>query len=648
MIRLRYLTLSVLVVLIAVSTVPLVSSDVLRGEFTVPNWVKNTAGWWASDQIPDSAFLQGIQYLIKEGIMIVEIPTEIDSEAAEEVPGWVKNTAGWWAEDKIHDTTFVSGIKYLIGKGILVVMEPQVEEAKCNFKGKEVVCSLTEKEVVEINDFYIEVNGGSCSYCLNWTYVGEEYSIHIETLDERHGKYIDGVKISAKIISKGGELRHDFGQVTTEDGVYKNSITIPSMDWYAENILSVTAEYNGIEKTIEKEFDVFRAENKERCVIILCYTLTSVSNVVHDPISLELNGLREIALFTKGSSTYVIGVAQVDDGFEIIDISNPEDPSPVGRCSDGSSCNATRLKGVSNVAVTTIGGTTYAVLLAYDDKAISIFDISTPSSPNQVGNMGSGGSQKLENAWGLAVAEFGGKTYAVVVSYTQHSLALVDISDPTSLVYKDHILNGDGEYHLNNPVSVAIATISGTTYAVVTAAGETPDGIAIIDISTDPTDLEYVGEMDDDADKELDGPNGVTTTTIGGKTYAIVVGQDDGIAIIDISTPSSPVYVSEIEDDADKELEYGRDVEVATINGRTYAFVAAVDDDALAIIDITTPSSPTYVGEMEDDEAGNPCTTSQVCLDGPRGVVITTIDGDTYAIVTAYDDDGIEIIRVMG
>jgi len=115
----------------------------------VPDWIKNNAGWWADGQVPDSAFIQGIQFLIKEGIMIVEIPAEIDSEAAEEVPGWVKNTAGWWAEDKIHDTTFVSGIKYLIGKGILVVMEPQVEEAKCNFKGKEVVCSLTEKEVVE-------------------------------------------------------------------------------------------------------------------------------------------------------------------------------------------------------------------------------------------------------------------------------------------------------------------------------------------------------------------------------------------------------------------------------------------------------------------------------------------------------------------
>ena len=120
-----YKLLSILVILAIISTVPIVSAEVMRGEYTVPGWVKNTAGWWASEQIPDSAFLQGIQYLIKEGIIIVEIPTEIDSEATEEVPGWVKNTAGWWAEDKIHDTTFVAGMKYLISKGIIVVMEFQ-------------------------------------------------------------------------------------------------------------------------------------------------------------------------------------------------------------------------------------------------------------------------------------------------------------------------------------------------------------------------------------------------------------------------------------------------------------------------------------------------------------------------------------------
>jgi hypothetical protein len=93
--------------------------------------------------------------------------------------------------------------------------------------------------------------------CVSWASVGEEYHFQIETLDEKRGNYIDEVTINVKIISKGAELRHNFGEVTTEDGIYKNSTTIPSIDWYDENILSVTGEYNGIEKTIEKEFTVF-------------------------------------------------------------------------------------------------------------------------------------------------------------------------------------------------------------------------------------------------------------------------------------------------------------------------------------------------------------------------------------------------------
>jgi hypothetical protein len=289
-----YKLLSILSVLIIISTVPFVSSEVMRGEFTVPDWVKNTAGWWASEQIPDSAFLQGIQYLIKEGIMVVEIPTEIDSEAAEEVPGWVKNTAGWWAEDKIHDTTFVSGIEYLIGKGIIVVeQEVEVEEQV--------------EEVVEIKDFYMEVNGGTCSYCVNWVNVGDEYYLQIETYDEQHGKYIDGVEISVKIISNGGELRHIFGEVTTEDGIYKNSITIPSMDWYAGNILSVTGEYFGVEKTIEKEFEVFK--NHGGTSLNYGRGASDCAHVSPFDISSQETAPQGIAFSKSGEKMFIVGTS---------------------------------------------------------------------------------------------------------------------------------------------------------------------------------------------------------------------------------------------------------------------------------------------------------------------------------------------------
>ncbi|MGB0855616.1 MAG: peptidase [Nitrosopumilus sp.] len=35
----------------------------------IPSWIKNNAGWWANNEIDDNSFVQGIQYLIEEGIM---------------------------------------------------------------------------------------------------------------------------------------------------------------------------------------------------------------------------------------------------------------------------------------------------------------------------------------------------------------------------------------------------------------------------------------------------------------------------------------------------------------------------------------------------------------------------------------------------
>ena len=95
--------------------------NVIAEEVAIPGWIKNNAGWWADGQIPDSAFLQGIQFLIKEGIMVIP-PTETSgSSGSQEVPAWIKNNAGWWADGQIDDNTFVSGIQYLVKVGIIKV-----------------------------------------------------------------------------------------------------------------------------------------------------------------------------------------------------------------------------------------------------------------------------------------------------------------------------------------------------------------------------------------------------------------------------------------------------------------------------------------------------------------------------------------------
>ena len=40
---------------------------------TIPEWVKNNAGWWAVGAINDTEFTLALQYLVKTGIITVNL-----------------------------------------------------------------------------------------------------------------------------------------------------------------------------------------------------------------------------------------------------------------------------------------------------------------------------------------------------------------------------------------------------------------------------------------------------------------------------------------------------------------------------------------------------------------------------------------------
>ncbi|MDE1765654.1 MAG: hypothetical protein KGI27_05160 [Thaumarchaeota archaeon] len=86
----------------------------------IPSWIKNNAKWWSQGQVDDSQFVQGIQYLIQNGMM--KIPkTSVTASHSQGIPAWVKNNAGWWASGQISDDEFVKGIEYLVANGIIAV-----------------------------------------------------------------------------------------------------------------------------------------------------------------------------------------------------------------------------------------------------------------------------------------------------------------------------------------------------------------------------------------------------------------------------------------------------------------------------------------------------------------------------------------------
>ena len=86
----------------------------------IPVWIKNNAGWWADGSIDNDSFIQGIQFLIKEGILKIP-PTLQGTSFGSEIPVWIKNNAGWWADGSIDDDSFVQGIQFLIKEGILKI-----------------------------------------------------------------------------------------------------------------------------------------------------------------------------------------------------------------------------------------------------------------------------------------------------------------------------------------------------------------------------------------------------------------------------------------------------------------------------------------------------------------------------------------------
>lgn len=86
----------------------------------VPQWVKTNAEWWATDQISDTEFLEGINFLFEKGIIFVA-GKDLKPEENWSVPYWYKTIAGWWSEDKISDDEFLFAIENLVAREIIII-----------------------------------------------------------------------------------------------------------------------------------------------------------------------------------------------------------------------------------------------------------------------------------------------------------------------------------------------------------------------------------------------------------------------------------------------------------------------------------------------------------------------------------------------
>ena len=379
----------------------------------------------------------------------------------------------------------------------------------------------------------------------------------------------------------------------------------------------------------------------------------------------------DIAVTEISGRTYAFVAAPYDDGVQVIDVTDPARPTPTSSVFAGQA-GFDALTNPTAITVTEISGRTYALVLALYDGGVQVIDVTDPANPAPTSSI-LGGSYLgvLSNPYAITTTEISGRTYALIAG--RDGSGIMDVSSPA----RPAPVFGDFGYSsvMTNPYSwvgpddpgyltdVAVTSISGGTYALVTSrhydvhtsSAADPDSswtvesrghdaVQIVDI-TDPASPVLVTRVVDGQGgfEALAAPIGIAIQEISGQTYAFVASiEDDAVQVIDVTDPASPTPASSVFDGQDgfDALDDPINIAIQEISGQTYAFVASIEDDAVQVIDVTDPASPTPASSVFDGQDGFDA------LDDPINIAIQEISGQTYAFVAASNIDGIQVIDV--
>lgn len=146
---------------------------------------------------------------------------------------------------------------------------------------------------------------------------------------------------------------------------------------------------------------------------------------------------------------------------------------------------------------------------------------------------------------------------------------------------------------------------------------------------------------------ELAGAYRVTTTDIGGVTYVFVAASSDhGVQVLRVEN-GELVPVQAVNDTALLGLFQAVAVEVVSVGTNKYLLVLGEGDDAITSFRITTTGPDpighlTHVQTIFDDMAGS----SSTGLNGATALATTSIGGQTYAVIAAYYDHAVTVVRI--
>ena len=363
--------------------------------------------------------------------------------------------------------------------------------------------------------------------------------------------------------------------------------------------------------------------------------IVPVATVPDDDI-LALDGAVAVDVFGVGNRTYAVVAAARDDGIQIVDITDPAAPVGAGSIMDDA---GTILDGAYDVAIFGVGSRTYAVVAAVVEDGIQVIDVTDPAAPVGAGSIMDDAGTALDGASAVDVFGVGSRTYAVVASYRE-GIQIINVTDPANPAATAAIFDDDHTILLDNTRGVDTFGVGGSTYAVATSRND--DGLEVVNV-TDPASPVPVARIRDGGSGTtlLEGARGVDAFVVGGRTYAAVAALDDnGIQVVEIADPSKPAAVSGVADGPALLLEGAVSVTTLNVGGAVYVLAVSMFENGVQVVDVTDPASPVPIHVQDGDDPAPGGTA--------RDLAVFERDGSVYAVVaTGFFENSLRILEVV-
>lgn len=267
---------------------------------------------------------------------------------------------------------------------------------------------------------------------------------------------------------------------------------------------------------------------------------------------------------------YAYLTTRTSNALEIIDISNPTNPTHVWKLVDWWAVTLRRWQDL-------VVDWNYVYIAVQRDDALEIINIEDPANPQHVSSTWRTGTIQLN--WATWIEKVWNLVY--IASNVDDWLEILNVSDPSSPTHVWALTDGT---RLNKAEDIKISW----NYAYISS--ESNDSFEVINIS-DPANPVFAWELTDWTDwANLNWARWITLDW----NYAYVAANAwDAIEVIDISDPTNPTHIAVLSNwwGGWAVLNWPENISIDW----NFAFIASSVSDAIEVLDISNPYNPSHV-----------------------------------------------------